>query len=324
MKTRMDWMMSATALVGVMALLAGCSSMEDRIENVVEHELDECKQADERFHEVTTHGGESYEVLAELCHLEPSDVEMHTDWRGSIKTGPLMWTAEEDQDDSTVYLNRVAWDELDRARSAAGSDDPEVLEEAEEHFAEAQSQYGDSGWLRLQRLDNLLDLRAERRSDEVGGSLVGDDVDELLAELIDWADSEDEPETAVRARLQVLNHLDDYIGGQESSIDAFGAQDNRLEAAIEHADEAGDTEEMEQYEEELQERRERRPEARAELEERIRDARTEGCDHIDELEVGDVDDDQLADRVEATVDDFDCEALDEQQQSDDEDERDDD
>lgn len=320
MRQRMHWMMSSTALVAALAVATGCSSMEDRIENVVEHERDECKQADDQFYEVTTQDGSTYEVLAELCHLEPSDAEMHTDWRGTVETGPLMWTAEENQDDSTVYLTRAAWPALDRARSAAGSDDPETLEEAEEHFAEAQSEYGDSSWVRLNRLENLLDLRDHERPDdpdELEGSLLGEDVEQLYREVVEWAESEDKPETADRARLAVVDHLSGYIGEQQSSIDSLGGQDSHYESIIEHERDEGNIEEAEKYEEKLEERRERRPEIKEQLQTRIRMGRLEGCDVLDELDAADVDDDRLGDRIEARADDFDCDNIDEDDDTDD-------
>ena len=304
-RRRMSRVTSPMVLACVALLVVGCSSMEDRIENVVEHEIEECKQTDDVFHTVRTQQGQTYEILAELCHLEPSDVEMHNEWRGTIKTGPLTWTAGEDEDERTVFLTRVAWDELDRATSSAGSDDVETLEEAEEHFANAQDQYGDSAWLRQQRLENLLDLQGEKR-DSDAEKLLGSAVEDYAGEFVAWAQENDKPEAEAEARLAILDHLQGYMGAQESSIDGLGAQDDRLESALEHAEDEGDTEEAESYREELEERRERRPELREQLKERIANAEREGCGYTDGLNVDGVEDNELRNRITGRLSDFDC------------------
>ena len=295
-------------LAAIIGSSLGCSSLEDRIENVVHHELEECKATDDLFHTVRTRTGGSFEILAELCHLEPSEVEMTNEWRGTIRTGPLIWMAEEDQEERAVMLRRVAWDTLDRALSHAGRENPstEDFEEAERLFAQAQEQYGDSAWVRLERLDNLLRWRGDEMSTDDEESLVGEAAESYLEELIQWAQAAEDAETIAAARLAVVDHVEGYVSAQQRSIDTLGARDDRIAAAADHAEEEGDMEAAQEYRRELEERQEARPEVRAQLEERIELARREACGYVDAMHVDGVTDDALRQRTSSTMRNFDC------------------
>ena len=310
------WATKGCGVVLVLSLAVGCTSVEDRIENVITHELEKCQQSEEEFHEVSTRQGTSFEVLSELCHLEASEVEMTNEWRGTIRTGPLVWMAEEDQEERAVMLRRVAWDELDRALSFANRSNrgAEDFESAERHFAAAEEQYADSQWVRVQRLENLLDFRADSISSDDEQSLVGDDAEAYVAEFIEWAQGRDDQEAAMQARMMVIDHVNGYISRQERAISTLGSRDGRLEAAAEHAEEGGDAESAREYREELKQRQEDRPEAKAQLEKRIVDARREGCEYVDALNVDGVDEEGLRTRISSTMRSFDCDFSDEEEE----------
>ena len=312
------------AVSGVVAimLVAGCSSMEDRIENVVQHELERCQASDELFYEASVQGGGDNEELAELCHLEPSEVEMETDWRGRIRTGPAVWTAEENQNTSTVELRRVAWDRLDRAMSRASSDDPERLEEAEEHFAQAQEQYGDSVFVRQQRLENLLNLRSERMSHDDDESLVGDAAEASLAEVVEWAEGRDDRDAAAEARLAVVSHVANYISNQQRALERMDStdRDDRLKASAELAEEDGDDEAAQEYWDELERREEERPERLEQIEGRIERATREVCEYTEILNVDGINDDTRRSRVTSAMGEYDCDFSEDDEEEDEGDE----
>ncbi len=306
----------ATTGILSLALVMGCSSMEDRIENVIQHELEQCKLSSETFYEASVAGGGDNEILAELCHLEPSEVEMDTDWRGRIRTGPAVWTAEENQDTATVQLTRVAWDRLDRAMSRASSDDVERLEEAEEHFQQAQEQYGDSAFVRQQRLENLLNIRAEKMSHDDDESLVGEAAEAYLAEVVSWAEDRDDREAVAQARMAVVSHIRDYLRSQERAVDRMEStdRDDRLRAAAEAAEDDGDTEAAEEYMDELERREEERPERIEQLEARIERATREICEYTEILNVDGIDDDTLRSQVTSAMGDYDCDFSEEEEE----------
>lgn len=295
-------------LILLLVMAVGCSSVEDRIERVIAHELEQCQESDDEFYTVTTYDDSSYEVLAELCELEPSAVEMTNEWRGFVRTGPAMWTAEEDQELSAVVITRVAWDELNRAQSAAGSqsEDIDALERAEEHFSNAQDEYDESAWLRLQRLDNLLALQAERRSMDEDGDLLGDELREYIDDTMQWAEQRDDRDTQGRVRLAVIDHLDDHIERQNRAIDRLGVRDDHLRSAAEAAEEQGEPEEAEKYREELEKQLEERPERRELFESLRANAREQACVFVDDLSVDGIETEELRSRVSSTLTDFDC------------------
>lgn len=282
--------------------------MEDRIENVITREIEECRQAEGEFYTVTMADDSTYEVLAETCELEPSEVEMINDWRGIIRTGPVVWTAEEDEELGAVVLERVAWDDLDGALSSTNAShaDVESYETAEEHFAEAQQQYGDSVWLRLERLDNLLKLRAERRQPDEQGDLLGEQLQSYVDETLQWADERDDRDTQAKVRLAVIDHFEDYIANRDDAIDRLGSRDDHMRSRAEAVEEQGDTEEAEEIRQDLQERIERRPERREEIEGRRENARRQACEFVDALSVDGVEDGQLRSRISSTLTGFDC------------------
>lgn len=304
----MKWTVRGCGLALVLVMATGCSSTEDRIENVVTHELEQCQETEDVFHTVRTRTGSSFEILSELCHLEPSEVEMTNEWRGTMRTGPLVWMAEDDEEERAVMLRRVAWDELDRAKSYSGRQNPDVedLETAEQHFATAEEQYGDSSYVRMLRLENLLNLQAEKISSDDVESLVGDAAESYFEEIVAWAGERDDAETIALARLAIVSHVEDYISRQERSIDTLGARDDRLKAAAEHAEDDGDREAAEEYRQELQERQDERPQVRERLQGRIERAEREACGYTDALNVDNIGDDDLRTRITSTLRAYEC------------------
>ncbi len=289
----------------LVASAMGCTSMEDRIENVVEHEVQQCRLADGDFYTVETQTGSEYEVLAELCELEMSEVEMSNDWTGTISTGPVRWTASEDQDKRTVFITGAAWHSLNDALSAAESDDAETLREADESFEEAIDEYGDSAWVRHQRLENLLELRAAERA-STDDEVLGDEVRDYFEEFVQWADEQDDAAVEARARVAVAGHLHDYIDRQEASVEQLGSGDRRRERQIEHAEDDGDTERVEMLREEFEQELEERPERRRSLQQRIQTAHQDGCEFSDELSTDGIESRELSDRISSTTGSFDC------------------
>jgi hypothetical protein len=290
--------------------LAGCMSREDRIAAVIAYEIEACKLAEGDFYEVTTHDGKKHLILTELCHLEPSEVVMNNEWTGTLTTGPLEWTGGEDQASRAMVVTRVAWGDFDRAMRYRSQNNPgvEELRAAEVNFAAAQDTYGDSAWLRVERLKNLLDLRGlDRDADDP--SSIGAEARGYFDELIAWADSASQPAAAAEARLAIVDYLSDFAERQRRGIETLGSGDRRLQAAIDHAVEAGDDDEAAEYRQELEERQARRPEAQAEMEGRIASAERELCELRHGLTVTGISEEGLRSRITSALGRVDCDAI---------------
>ncbi len=290
------------ALVAMMAV--GCSSMEDRITNVVTHELEQCREAEEDFYTVSASGGE-YDILVEACKAELGEVEMDTDYRGVVSSGPLLWTAREDG--QSIVIKRVGWYALDRALEFADRSDPDEdqLQQAEEYFARAQDEYADSLWVRQRRLENLVELRGEEISADTE-DVVGDALRDYLDEFVAWTEEQEDTEAAAQARLTVVSHLQDYIGNQERSIERLGSGDERMRAAAQHAEDDGDLEEAREIRADLEQRIDERPEREELLQGRITNAERQKCDITDGLYVDGVDDGVMREQITSLVGDRDC------------------
>ena len=299
---RSQWV-ARVAILGVGLSLFGCMSKEDRIKDVMTHEIERCKAAEGDFHQVRAHDGTTYQVLAQLCHEDMTDVVMTSEFSGNLQTGPLVWTGGEDRDSRAMVVTRVSWTEFDRAMRYRAQRDPGVdeLRAAETNFAQAQEAYDRSAWLRLERLQNLIDLQAAQRREVENPASIGPVALAYLEETLQWAQSQGDRKTEARAKLAAMRYLTDYRETQQRGINNLGAGDRRIEAAIEHAQADGNREEAAKYREELEERRARRPMAQAEMEERMALAEREMCEVRRGLTVTGIEDDGLRTQITSAL-----------------------
>lgn len=310
MKQRWKRWFRRTLGLGLAVVVAGgCTSTEDRIASVIGHELEQCRQSDDVFYKVTTRDGDEFEVLSELCHLEPSEVRMVNEWRGVVNTGPAAWTAEQDESRrGAVLITRVAWPELETALGLHNrrNQDVEHMESAEAHFATVEEEYGESAWIRQQRLDNLLKLRTETMSSDDGQSIVGDDAEEYHRQFVAWARQAERPEALALAHLALIDHIAAYRQRQQDSMDRIGSGDRRWEARIGHAEDDGDMDLARELRAEFEEIKERRPEQRERLEKLMNVADRQACQYVDELSELSIEDETLQRRITQTTGRYDC------------------
>ena len=297
---------------GLILLTAmGCMSKEERIKEVIVYEIEKCKAADGEFYEVETHDENKHRVLTELCHLEPSDVVMNNEFTGTLSTGPLQWTGGEDQETRAMVLTRVAWEDFDRALRYRGQNNLSVSDyrAAENNFELAQNAFPQSTWLRIERLQNLLDMRAEVRSEDENPATIGEEARDYFDSVIEWATEEENRQAEVRARLAVLDHLGTYRDRQRRSLGNLGSRDSRMESVIKAAEEEGDSETAETYRAELEERRERRPAQIEEIEGRIQATELEMCELRSGLSVSGIEDNSLRSRITSALGAPDCDLV---------------
>ncbi len=303
------WAKAGIAAFVIVIVAVGCKSTEDRIATTIAMQLEECRQSEETFYQFTTRDGDTYEVLAELCHLEPSEVNMVDEWRGIVTTGPATWTAEKDESrQGAVLMQRVAWPELEQALALhnRSSQDIEHMERAEEHFASAEEEYGDSAWVRQQRLDNLLKLRTETLANDDGETIVGDAAEAYLAEFVAWANEAGEQGARVGAQLSVVDHINGYRQRQERSLDRLGSGDRRWKARIGHAEDDGDRAEARRLQEEFEAILNERPAQEKRLQDLMERADREACSYTDQMTTDGIDDEGLRRRITSAKRQFDC------------------
>lgn len=313
MKLRIQTWVVQAGLAGLIATMTtGCMSQEARIKEVIVYEIEKCKaEAKGDLYTVKSHDGKEHQILAELCHLEPSDVVMASEFSGVLTTGPLEWRGGDDPETRAMVLTGVSWTEFDRAmryrnQSTMRDDDYKA---AETNFAAAQEIYPESAWLRLERLKNLLEWRTAQGAEVEDPASIGAEARGHLDELVAWAKASGKVEAEAQGRLIAVKYLNDYRDRQQRGIANLGSGDRRIEAAIAAAEEEGDKESAKAYKQELEERVERRPQVQKEMEERIFLAEVEICELREGLSATGVENDSLKAQISSALRSVDCDKV---------------
>jgi hypothetical protein len=299
-------------LIALLAVgLVGCKSEKEKARGALEEAVTECREAnvDGPFYEVEVVGEEKEEVLALTCKEEITDFEMLDQFEAVAKTGPTEWRVGKDSE-TTVWVPMSAeWRDLKDALNAIEGDDPskESLEYAEKLLADAQETVPESSFIRLRRLENLLDLRAATRSkDKTEPWKLGEKAKSHFDETLAWAEENDQLDVAVEARYMVVQIVEDYLRYLDQAIASLGSQDEWLEKSIKASEKEGDEEAAEETRKELERMREDRPRKREKLEKRKAATKAYLCEHIAKLSPSGVEDAQLKKMVISTKESVDC------------------
>ena len=295
----------------VSAGLIGCKSEKEKARGALEEAVKECRnaEADGPFYEVEVVGEEHDEILKLTCDEEITDFEMLDQFEAVAKTGPTEWRVGKDSE-TTVWVPMSAqWRGLDDALGAIEESDPskESLEYAEEKLAEAQDTVPESAFIRLRRLENLLDLRAATRSkDKTEPWNLGEQAQAHFDETVSWAEENERLDVAVEARYMVVQNVNDYLDYLDQALASLGSQDEWLEKSIKASKKEGDEEAAEETRKELEKMRADRPRKRKKLEDRKSATKAYLCEHIAKLSPSGVSDSQLKKMVISTKESIDC------------------
>ncbi len=305
------WLVGLPLLVLVTVGLLGCTSEKEKARKALEEAVEKCREADVDgpFYELEVVGGETEEVLAATCDEEITDFEMLDQFEARAMTGPTEWRVAKDSE-TTVWVPMSAeWRDLKDAMSSIKEEDSSKssLEYAENLLAKAQETVPESSFIRLRRMQNLLDLRKElRREAKEQPWTLGDAAQSHFEETIEWAKENDRLDVAVEARLMVVQNIEKYLDYLDQAIGSLGSQDEWLEKSIEASEKQGDKEAAEATREELEKMREDRPRKREKLETRKAKTKAFLCEHIAKLSPSGVSDGQLKKRVISTKETIDC------------------
>lgn len=307
-----------TALLGLAlagGLLTGCMSAEDKINKLIDQEIKECRKAESTFYDVKLSDDTTKKVLAATCQEEVGEIDMPDEFTANIAIGPYTWTAGLDTETSIWAIQDVDWSTLDQAqnRLERADDDINSLRAAARKFGSAQEQFPDSPWLRMKRLEVLLDIRKKMRSkkDDLDPLKLGEEAEEQYRSTIEWAEESDSLALRARARMAVIDYLKDYVGMLENAKRSAASTDREVyfEKSIDVAEEKGNDEQAEQYRKDLEKIREERPEKIARYERKLKAARTELCGRLSKLSPEGVEDEAVRKQVDSTKESIDCKAL---------------
>lgn len=284
--------------------LSGCTNQEEKARKALEQAAQECRNAntDDAFVGVDVGDEEDEQILQRGCKEELEGFEMTSDVSAKAETGPITWEARIDKETGSWRIYAADWSSLDSARRALEDDDlgEEEREYAELHFAKAQEQMPESAWIRLNRLENLLDLRAETRQKRKGKPYdIGEDATKHLEETVEWAEENDDPDTAAQAYYLAVDYIEqfrDFARDMRESADSEPSYE-RLEIAAEEAEEEGNDEEAEEYLAEIEKSEERRKENKSIYGDFAKKAEAAMCEWIEKISLEDVEGEQVQNDV---------------------------
>lgn len=271
----------ATVVVALI-IATGCTPNEEKVRKVVDRALEQCKQAEGPFAEVTVVEGTD-EVLKETCAMEVKDLKLIDDYHATAMVGPYTYTVGIDNETGVWVLTQVDWENLAEARRGlAGGDPPkDARQRAEAAFAKAQQELPSSEWVRRERFENLLAIRKLERNQDTDRIRLGDAVQKLLDETA--ADAQHKA-LAAQMRLMVVDYDKDFAAALESSFGNLGGADEHLEATIRQAEKDGDTENAKKYRETLEKERAERPAKIKRMQDEIVAARKAACDQLSKVD----------------------------------------
>ncbi len=271
------------AAIVALGFVAGCTPDEEKVQRVIERGLQECKEAEGPFAEVTVVGDKD-EVLKAACEKEIKDLKMIDEYHASAKVGPYDWTIGVDSETGVWTLTQVDWETLGEARRSIRGEDPpkDARVRAEKAFAKAQQEMPESEWIRKARIENLLELRTVQRGKSDDPVSLGD-AGPVLQESINWAEQNDNAAFAAELRMMLVDYYQDYASKLQMAFDNIGSSDEHLEALINQARKDGNQEDLEKYTKTLEEARAGRDEEYAEMEALIAGAKKNACQYLSKL-----------------------------------------
>lgn len=281
--------------------LSGCMKPEDKVKNVVMPLIEKCKASPERFFEVTLYDKSKRQVFQEACQQPAAEVELTSEWGARVMTGPVEWVAGLDKASGAWTLNEVSWEAFDRVKRMrdASELDAEAMEQVEKGLAKSQQELPSSAWLRLERMQNLLNMRQKTRTfQEARPISIGERGEAYMTELEAWSKQEKRPEVLVEARLKVIAHLQHYRGRQESAVESVGAQDEWLERSIQVSLKEGNKAAAEAAKKELEDKRSRAGQERELLLQRVAEAKRVICEEIGRIALEGVENAELKSQVD--------------------------
>ena len=178
---------------------------------------------------------------------------MDEEYSATTTLGPYTWEAGIDERTDVWTMKGISWETFDQARQRLETEDPgeNRLQHTVNLLAKAQKEFPGSGWIRLRRLEKMVELNDKKTGGEKKPVDIGDEAIEYLEETIAWADKNDQPDIRAEAQVYVANYTKDYIDLMGKAKQNLGNQDDYFKKSIEVAEKAGDEEEADKYRKEL-------------------------------------------------------------------------
>lgn len=302
-----------TSLVlGLMAFCTGCTQPRDKARKTLKKKISSCQTSEVKgaFHQVELMGGERKRVLQAACHKKLGRLEKIDEFTFEGETGPYTWRMGLQTDLGVWKLVDVGWPLLEKV--ARRRDNENLTEEThrkiEGLLEKAQKALPESSWIRLERLENLLALRAMQRSyDEKHPSELGKKASKYFADVVAWSDEQGDNYAEMKARYMVVDHWLEFIRELESAVQSSGRSDQWLEKSIEIAKKKGNPKKAEEYRKQLESKKSERKKLKESAKGFKKSAKNKACEQLKHLSSGTVKRDALKQRIASAIGRIDCE-----------------
>ncbi len=299
MKNSTRWRMSALACLMIPLLGAlGCTSDQEKATRVLQGAIAECQQAEAPFAEIMLFNNKKELVLRDACALPLGEVTLTDGIHAQAMQGPYVWRSSQD-DEGIWVLSGVDWPEIANAHRAVKESKPplDVMEGGIKNLEIADAAVPNSAWIKLNRLQLLLDAEALRRRSQPAP--VADIGDPARAYYTTLTGPDSSPAIAAEARLRVVRHLRDYVERVELGLENLGGMDDWLIKSIDEAKRAKNKADVDKYTAELKERQEQRARDQQMLEQRLVAVKAKLCEEAPKLSADGVEDEKLRDQINA-------------------------
>ncbi len=299
--------------VGLLAtsFATGCTSDKAKAKKSITEAVTTCRKAkaDGPFYKVKLFGDKTDEILKATCDKKITKFKMTSEVSAEAFTGPVRWETRIAEGSGVWTLYSAEWPDLERAKKAITDDDKseERLTYAAKNLAEAQKQMPNSAWIRLRRLEALLDLRMKKRKHDSPNPIsIGKDAQKQYDETLAWAKKNDDLDTQVEAQYLVADHLRHYLSRIDMVLSSDSSSDDWLINAAKASDKDGDHKKAEEYRQQLEKNREQRIKTQEIFTKRRVQTKDALCKQLAKLSPAGVQDADLQKRVVGVKSAVDC------------------
>lgn len=291
----------AFVVCACLGLLAGCTPPRELIQKMMAAPLEECKNGEGDFAPMEMVDGTIEQVLVSACAKPIEQIDIEDKIKATAKMGPYTWRFNTDPSSGVWKVTGIEWRELTEGKKILEDEDADAntYKKGLEDFAKAQEQYPEGTWVRLARLEMMLKLQKKTRNKLEGEALagIGADAEKQLAETIEWA--KEKPVASARARLLVIDYINEYRNFLDMALETQGAGDEHLENSAKLAEKEGRPEEAAKYRKELEDVIARREKETVEIKDRQTKLLARVCSELSALAPERIDRADIKDQVVA-------------------------
>ena len=287
-----------------LTFLAGCTPPQELIKKMLAGHLEKCKSAEGDFAEIKLFGGEKETILKETCEEPVTELMLEDKIKATAKVGPYTWLIGQNPDSGVWVVSSIEWREMSDARRVLKEDDPDVntLEAGAKHFEKVAEKLPDSPWVKLSRLELLLDLRKKTRNkkgkdEEADITGLGARAQAQYDAMQEWAKKNNNADLGTKARVMVIDYYRNYNSFIDNALETQGSGDEHLQNAIKMAEKEKNEADAEKYRKELERVTAERVLETERLTKRQKVLKQSMCEEIAALSADGIKDDTLKSRV---------------------------